>query len=426
MNKQQILYVLKENESLKMKVQRLEQSTERLQNRYYDAENELNTFKRKYDFLSDQFSEIVRECFPREFIDLNMRGWSEKELYEFLKRKIEDIEGIAFGSSTQIKKLKEALDDTESELTRLKNAGPMIAYSEDVDGSNEEFSSDGNATDEGNSPSKTIGSNTASAQKPKQVKNEEDLVLGLLGQIEEKEWPIIKVVGEGETQFGNIASTLGIANSTVSDILNALQEKNIITFEKIQKGGRGRPAHHYFLTPLGMKLFEKKYKNKAEKTKLQELSTHGSPAHGGLMHEVGQFLEENGCEVIYDGPDTTYKLKDGRDIIFDIKAYDPQSKENIIVETERAKCGDKHLQEKFDKCYEFTKLGITKTIHVIAPDKQALHQIQQQLFRWVRKNANTLQMLQKDNTDRAVVIFKTATLEDFKKGKLQEFFYGVK
>ena len=43
MNKEQLLYVLKENESLKIKLQRINQSTERLQTRYYDTENHHDT-----------------------------------------------------------------------------------------------------------------------------------------------------------------------------------------------------------------------------------------------------------------------------------------------------------------------------------------------------------------------------------------------
>lgn len=421
MNRQQILHIVKENESLKMKVQRLQQSTERLQSRYNDAESDINSFKRKYDFLRDQFREIVRNCFPREYIENKMRDFSEIQLYEYIVSRVTELEKDNFYNAQENDKLKQTLKETIDEMERLQNAGPMMG-SYNPDDEDYEGNGDGDNNEEGNVVVSPKASGLASM--PVDVSSSENPVAGVMSLIEDREWPFIKVIGDGETQFAKISEALGTANATVSTTLSELTDKGLINFEKIAKGGKGRPAHHYFLTSLGTKAYEMKYGNKPETTMLEKLSTHGSPAHGGLMLEVGTFLEESGCEVIYDGPETTYRLKDGRDIIFDIKAYDPESKELLLVETERAKSG--HLQEKYDKCYEFTKLGISKTVHIVAPDKQALHSIQQELFRWVRKNADKLIMLQKNNIDKAIVIFKTATLEDFKKGKLQTFYYGMK
>ena len=67
------------------------------------------------------------------------------------------------------------------------------------------------------------------------------------------------------------------------------------------KGGKGRPAYHYFITPLGVEIYKKRYNSTPETTKLEELSTHGSPSHGGLMVETGKFFEDTKCEVEYDG-----------------------------------------------------------------------------------------------------------------------------
>lgn len=412
MNRDQILRILKENESLKMKEQRLQQSMERLQSRFNDSESDFLRMSRSYDALKDQFREIVRNAFPREYIDLKMRDHNEIQLYEFIIKKVNELEHSSFYKGNENIKLKNELNEVMAELERLKNAGPMI--------SSVPFNESENPPGESGVESSSL------VDKPEVVDSSDNPVLGIMALIEDKDWPIIKTIGEGETLFSKIAELLGIANSTVNSILTELTAKGVVNFEKIQKGGKGRPAHHYFLTPLGTKAYEMKFGDKPETTILEKMSTHGSPSHGGLMVEVGTFLTENNCEVIYDGPDTTYRLKDGRDIIFDIVAYDPESKEQMFIETERAKCGEQHLQEKFDKCFQFTKLGKTKTVYIIAPDKGALHQIQQQLFRWVRKNSDTLVMLQKNNEDRALIVFKTSSLEDFKKGKLQTFFYGVK
>lgn len=422
MNRDKILTVVRENESLKIKVDRLQKSAERLQSRYNDAESDLTSFRRKHDFLKDQFREIVRNCFPREYIEKNMRSFNEVQLYEYIIERVGTLEKEKFYSEKEKEKVEGTLKETMDELERLQNAGPLGGgdYTSESD-------SEGAEDTEEKDPNVVVTPKSGGIVAiPKPVKGEENPVAGVMSLIDEKEWAVIKIIGEGETLFTKIVDAMGVANSTVSVMLNELVEKGIINFEKIQKGGKGRPAHHYFLTSLGTKAFEMKFEDKPETTILEKMSTHGSPHHGGLMVEVGTFLEENGCDVQYDGPDTTYKLKSGKSIIFDIKAYDKESKELMLVETERAKCGDKHLQEKFDKCYEFTKLGISKTIHVVAPDKEALHNIQQQLFRWVRNNQETLVMLQKNNVDKAVVIFKTATLEDFKKGKLQIFYYGMK
>ena len=50
MNKEQFIYILKENEALKLKLQRVEQSTERLQTRYYDTETQLIILKENMIF----------------------------------------------------------------------------------------------------------------------------------------------------------------------------------------------------------------------------------------------------------------------------------------------------------------------------------------------------------------------------------------
>ena len=250
-------------------------------------------------------------------------------------------------------------------------------------------------------------------------------VLGMVSSLSEREWLLLEIVGKGETLFSDIVSQSKLANSVVSDIFSSLQEKGLTSFERVAKGGKGRPAHHYFLTPLGAKVFEVKYKTIPVTTMLEKLSTHGSIVHGGLMLEVGEFLEENGCDVFYDGRDTSFKLRDGREIRFDIKAIDRETKEIHVFETERSKCGDQHLKEKIQKCWEFSKLRVTKTVNIVASDKTALHQIQQQIFRWVREN-DTIQMLQTPQKDRAQIIFRIASVEDFKNGKLQEFYYGVK
>ena len=104
MNKEQLVYVLKENESLKIKLQRINQSTERLQTRYYDTETQLNNVKRKYDFLYSQFKEIGRQCFPRDYIEKEMSSASEKELFDFLVTKIREIETGVYDLEVEKKK----------------------------------------------------------------------------------------------------------------------------------------------------------------------------------------------------------------------------------------------------------------------------------------------------------------------------------
>lgn len=420
MNKEKILNVLKENESLKIRVDRLQKSSERLEKRYNDAESDLNNYKRKHDFLKDQFKELARNCFPREFIDLKLGDKSEMELYEFIVKKVTQLEKDNFYSDKEKASIQEQLESTLSELERLQNAGPLVGTGGSV--GTKVIGEDGEEV-EGEFQ---VPQGTGLTAQPIPVEAEDNPLAGVMSLIDEKEWPIIKIIGEGETQFAKVVDAVGLANSTVSTMLNELVEKGVINFEKIQKGGKGRPAHHYFLTSLGTKAFELKYKEAPETTLLEKMSTHGSPHHGGLMVEVGTFLQESGCDVEYDGPDTTYRLKSGRDIIFDIKAFDKESKELMLVETERARCGDQHLLEKFDKCYEFAQMGISKTIYIVAPEKESLHRIQQQLFKWVKNNRGTLVMLSQNNQDKAVVIFKTASLEDFKKGKLQIFYYGLK
>lgn len=425
LTKEQILYVLKENESLQLKIKRLEQSADRLQTRFYDSENELNNYKRKYDFLKGQFKEVARQCFPRDFIENNVGGGNEKEVFEFLLESIRSQEQNAFNNSQEAKRLLAELNEISEEIERLRNAGPIYSYEPNT---NIE-TPDTNQETEHNTPKKTkdetkeIGKNGLIIDKPKEIPNESNPVLGVLSLITDKDWPIIECIGSGKTLFSDIATIVKTGNAIVSNLLDELIAKGILTFEKVVKGGKGRPAHHYFLTPLGQKIYEMKFENKPITTMLEKLSTHGSPSHGGLMLEVGTFLQENNCEVYYDGPETSFKLrKSGREIRFDIKAIDKETKDILLFETERGKCGSVHLQEKIDKCFEFTDLIITKVIHIIAPDKTSLHNIQQELFRYVRKNE--ILMLQGNNKDKAIIIFKTATLDEFKNGKFQEFYYG--
>lgn len=418
MNKEKLIGIIRENESMKIKIDRLQKSSERLQSRYNDTESDLSNYKRKHDFLRDQFREIVRNCFPREFINEEMGAKSEMQLYDFIVQKITSLEEDKFYSKQEKSKVEQQLNNALEELERLQNAGPLMGAGGSEEGNEDYY--------DGNEGEVKIPKATGITAVPKPVEGEENPLAGVMSLIDEKEWTALKIIGDGETLFTKIVDAMGLANSTVSTTLNDLVEKGLVNFEKIQKGGKGRPAHHYFLTSLGTNAYELKYNEKPETTMLEQMSTHGSPHHGGLMVEVGTFLQESGCTVEYDGPDTTYKLKSGRSIIFDIKAFDRESKELMLVETERARCGDQHLEEKFDKCYEFAQMGISKTIYIVAPEKESLHRIQQQLFKWVKNNRNTLVMLPANNVDKAVVIFKTSTLEDFKKGKLQIFYYGLK
>lgn len=412
MNKDKLINVLRENESYKIKVDRLNKSLERLQSRYNDTESDLSAYKKKNDFLKEQFREIVRNCFPREYIEGDMGKRSDMELYEYIVEKVNSLEQDNFYTKREKEKLADELNTTMVELERLQNAGPMLAPSSSDDSIGE---SDGLVS--------SVGNMTAT---PVPVSVDENPLAGVLSLLEEKDWPYIQSVGKGTTLFSDIVSEVGTSNAVASPILSALVEKGLINFTKIQKGGKGRPAHHYFLTSLGTKAYELKFEESAETTILEKMSTHGSPHHGGLMVEVGSYLEENGCVVTYDGPDTTFRLRSGRDIIFDIKAFDRETKETLLIETERARCGEQHLQEKFDKCLEFMEKGITKSIHIVAPDKESLHTIQQNLFKWVKQQRNTLMILSGNNIDKAIIVFKTATLEDFKKGKLQIFYYGKK
>ena len=123
MNKQQIMCILRENESLRLKIQRLEQSAERLQTRYYNAENQLNNFKSKFDFLKSQFKEIA-SMFPREYINNKIGQASEKEVYDFLISKIKELENGVFETTEENAKLMFELKETMEELQRFKNAGP--------------------------------------------------------------------------------------------------------------------------------------------------------------------------------------------------------------------------------------------------------------------------------------------------------------
>lgn len=407
MNKEQLLYVLKENESLKLKLQRINQSTERLQTRYYDTETQLSNFKRKYDFLYSQFKEIGRQCFSREYIEKEMSSASEKELYDFLIAKIREIEAGVYDLEVEKKQALDELAEKEKELEKYKKA-PM------------QFVSTNQETDDETKPVDNI------VDRPKNIPYEENPTLAVLSNMEENEWSVLEIIGTGKTLFTDIASKLGISNTATKDLLEALKGKSLINSEKVMKGGKGRPALHYFLTPLGVDIYKKRYEGEPETTKLEELSTHGSPAHGGLMVETGKFYENAGCQVLYDGTDTTYKLNNGKEIRFDLKVIDPNQNEPILIETERGKCGEQHLSDKFAKCLEFTKLGHTKTIHIIAPNMETLGYLQQQLFKWVRKQENIQMLGQKDIKSNAAIVFRTATLENLKNGKFQEFYYGYK
>ena len=405
MNKEQLVYVLKENESLKIKLQRINQSTERLQTRYYDTETQLNNVKRKYDFLYSQFKEIGRQCFPRDYIEKEMSSASEKELFDFLVTKIREIETGVYDLEVEKKKSLDELKEKDAELERLKKA-PL------------QFS--------GTTETNTENTSESFIERPKDIPYEENPTLAVLSAMEENEWNVLEIIGTGKTLFTDIAMKLGISNSNTKDILESLRSKSLINSEKVMKGGKGRPALHYFLTPLGVDIYKKRYESDPETTKLEELSTHGSPAHGGLMVETGKFFENNGCTVYYDGPETTYKLNNGKEIRFDLKVIDKNQKEPILVETERGKCGEQHLSDKFSKCLEFTKLLHTKTIHIIAPNKETLGYLQQQLFKWVRKQENIQMLGAKDLKSNAAIIFRTATIETLKAGQFQEFYYGYK
>lgn len=409
MNKEQLVYVLKENESLKIKLQRINQSTERLQTRYYDTETQLTNVKRKYDFLYSQFKEIGRQCFPRDYIEKEMSSASEKELFDFLITKIREIEAGVYDLEVENKKSLDEIKEKDAELERLKKA-PM------------QFQSTPQTIDENGV--EVQGDNII--DRPKNIPYEENPTLAVLSNMEENEWNVLEIIGTGKTLFTDIALKLGVSNTATKDVLESLKSKSLINSEKVMKGGKGRPALHYFLTPLGVDIYKKRYENDPETTKLEELSTHGSPAHGGLMVETGKFYEDNGCTVYYDGPETTYKLNNGKEIRFDLKVIDPNQKEPILVETERGKCGEQHLSDKFSKCLEFTKLMYTKSVQIIAPNKETLGYLQQQLFKWVRKQDNIQMLGQKDLKSNAAIIFRTATLEDLKSGKFQEFYYGYK
>ena len=405
MNKEQLVYVLKENESLKIKLQRINQSTERLQTRYYDTETQLNNVKRKYDFLYSQFKEIGRQCFPRDYIEKEMSSASEKELFDFLVTKIREIETGVYDLEVEKKKSLDELKEKDAELERLKKAPLQFSSSSEQNIEN---------------PSESF------VERPKDIPYEENPTLAVLSAMEENEWNVLEIIGTGKTLFTDIALKLGISNSNTKDVLESLRAKSLINSEKVMKGGKGRPALHYFLTPLGVDIYKKRYEGDPETTKLEELSTHGSPAHGGLMVETGKFYENNGCTVYYDGPETTYKLNNGKEIRFDLKVIDKNQKEPILVETERGKCGEQHLSDKFSKCLEFTKLLHTKTIHIIAPNKETLGYLQQQLFKWVRKQENIQMLGAKDLKSNAAIIFRTATIETLKAGQFQEFYYGYK
>lgn len=420
MNKEKLIYILKQNESLKMQVKRYEDSLSRLQTRCDDTEIELTNFKKKYDYLKEQFKDIVRKTFPREFIEQKMKTWSEKELDEFITTRIIELEDNSFKLSEDNKKVLEELKITMSELERLKKVGPISSVVNNSINENEDNKREENNIEE------DINS-ISGIKRPQNLEDNSNPILGIMGLIKPEEWPIIKRIGEGESMFSDISNSIGISNSILKDILTELQGKGIINLERVNSGGKGRPAHHHFLTPLGTQVYAKKFSETPEKNTLQKLSATSSTSHGGLMHEVGKILEGRGLDIEYDGPDTTYSLRDGRKIIFDIKAYDPKTKEVTMYETERAHCGPNHLHEKFDKCLMFsTQLLITKTVYIIAPDKKALGEIQQQLFKWVRKNQDKVIMLQQNQIDKAVIIFHTATLEEFKKEKSQAFFYGIK
>ena len=409
MDKEQFIYILKENEALKLKLQRVEQSTERLQTRYYDTETQLDNFKRKYEFLYSQFKELSRQCFPRDFIDKEIGSASEKETYDFLLTKIRGIEQESFELSKENKEKVEELKKLAEELERYKNAPQIIANTvntEETDGEQK--------------------SSSSIVQRPLSVSADNNPILSVMSSITEQEWSALSIIGTGKTLFSDITSKLSMSNNTAKDLLDILKEKGVVSFEKVMKGGKGRPAFHYFLTPLGVDLYSKKFNNSPETTKLEELSTHGSPSHGGLMAEVGKFFEENNCEVSYDGPDTSYKLNNGKEVRFDLKVHDPKGKELFMVETERAKCGEQHLKEKFEKCLDFTKLLYTKTIYFVAPNRETLSYIQQQLFKWVKNQDNIKIIQNKDLKSNAAIIFKTATLDDLKCGKIQEFYYGFK
>ena len=204
MNKEQFVYILKENEALKLKLQRVEQSTERLQTRYYDTETQLNNFKRKYDFLYSQFKELARQCFPRDFIDKEIGSSSEKETYDFLLNKIRTMEQETFDLNKENEAKIEELKSLAEELDRYKNAGfQQTATSQTETGENPET--------------------TSFVQRPETISASEHPHLGLISNISEPEWKVLEIIGKGKTLFTDIATKLGSSNNATKDLLEELK-----------------------------------------------------------------------------------------------------------------------------------------------------------------------------------------------------------
>lgn len=397
MNQQKLIAVLKEKESIEIRAERLAKSLDRLQSRYNDTERDLTMSKNKYSFLQDQFREVAKNCFPREYISEDLGAKTEGELYEYIVKKVSDIQQELFYTGLVKEEYEEKLELLEGEVEKLKSVGPIAQSGEE------------------DSP----------AAEPEEFEEGESFFDAIQEELTDSDYQYVGVVGGGVNLFSEIVKETGDSNGKGSRVLKELVEKGILSFEKIQKGGKGRPSHNYFLTNIGVEVYQNRYGQEPEVTILEKMSTHGSAHHGGLIVEVGEFLKENGCDVYYDGPDTTYPLKSGRNIIFDIKAFDKETKELLVVETERARCGESHLFEKYDKCLEFVDKGLTKTIHIVSPDRDSLHKIQQSLFKWVKKQDRKFVVLNQDNKERAIIVFKTATLEEFKKGEFQMFHYGL-
>lgn len=415
MNRNTMIELYKENESLKMQIQRLNQMTNRMQNSFNDAEIDLQKMKNKASSLQKLFREIIRNCFPREYIADGLDTLTEDQSYEFIVKKLKQFEIDLFEEKRENKTLLTQLKETVEQLERFQNLG-MNAPSENVGAEEGQVSLHALVAD------------------PTPTDPTENAFLAIASQVEEREYPVIRVVGEGLEGFSEIAAKLGIGNTTVKSICEELTTKGILQFNKVNPGGKGRPKHNYYLTQVGKRIYEMKFEKAAVVTQQEKLSGHGSPNHGGLMFEVGRFLEESGCEIKYDGPDTSFILNSGSKIIFDIKATDKETGKIMFLETERAQCGEGHLRDKLVKCLQFAQEGhATKEIYFVAPDKKSLQVIQQNLFKWIASTNLTVVSNKASSEDeaamslaKAVIVFKMSTLDDFKAGKMQTFMYGNK
>lgn len=427
LTREEINFLIQDNKAMKIKITRLMDIIERQKIRFEDAEEDKKELKNKIKKLERTIYELAQSSFPYDFSNENMQYKKFEDIIEFLYRKISELEENNMkiekkeeDYKKQIKELEEKLNKVTEELNKIKTEIKEGKYIVNTNTENDN----------------EIDYETETLPVPKKItpdevlenykKGNKELLEKFIKTISDIDFKIIQTIGEGNTLFSNISKSLNSSNKNTKQIIeNNLLPKQILRVEIFNSGGKGRPAKHFFLTELGEIVYKEKFNKEVNKTKKQELSTHGSAHHGGLIANVGEILSNNGYEIEYEKP---FILIDSTRVIPDIYAYDSRINEVMLIECERVK-NPPSLKEKFEKYYKLfsEKQGGTNIVHFIVPDNNALNTLHQELFKWIKDNKHGLKMLPPNQFSKAKIVFKTLTFEEFKQQKYpRAFYYGQK